>query len=197
MCAVFVLMLGGVGHKMMTKFCIQMMCLKTWQTMESLIPVSTANWHLSNMCPLPAVSFLTEAALLGQCIILHNDYTQQQHHHHPNKRPPSTTQQLSTVTNCCHMLPADYASPLFWSKSTALFQLWKHVLGHYHTRCLICGFLTRSLLPYRFDTDNIYLEHGFKQLLWNCSVHFTPLLPQVFTQPMYTAIEGKKKHCVL
>jgi hypothetical protein len=29
MCAVFVLMLGGVGHKMMTKFCIQMMCLKT------------------------------------------------------------------------------------------------------------------------------------------------------------------------
>ena len=126
--------------------------------MESLIPISTANGHLSNTCPLPAVSFLTEAAYLGQRIILHIDYIQQ--HHYPSKRPPSTMQQLSTVTNCCHMFPADHASPLFWPMSTALLQLWKHVLGHFHRRYVICGFSTWSLLPYKFDTDSIYQEHG-------------------------------------
>ena len=111
------------GTKNDAIFCIQMMSLMTWQTMESVIPTSTANWHLSNTCPLPVVSFLTEAHHLGQWIILHIDYTQQ--HYDPSKRPPSTTQQVSTVTNCRHMPPADHASPLFWSRSKALFQLWK------------------------------------------------------------------------
>ena len=128
------------------------------------------------------------SCLYGTVDHLAHSYTQQ--HHYPSKRPPSTMQQLSTVTNCHHMLPADNASPLFWSKSTALCQLWKQVLGQYHTRCLICGFLT-SLLSYRIDNDSIYLEPGLKQLLWNCSVHFTALLPLLFTQPMYMLLKER------
>jgi hypothetical protein len=72
----------------------------------------------------------------------------------PGKKLSSTMQQFTTVTKSHHMLSADHASPLLWSRSTALFQLWKHVVGPYDKRCLICGFLTCSLLPYWFNTEN-------------------------------------------